>query len=211
MDEPTDLELLERWRAADMRAGERLVGRHFPAIRAYFLNKASAEHEDLVQETFARLASKRDSYRGASSFRVFLFGIARMILFEHLRGRQRAGRFDPLEHSVADLEGGRLSSLMAQRESHRQLLAALRELPLVDQELLELYYWQKLTAGEIAEIQGLPERTIRSRVAAALKRAGKAHAAHAGRPLVHSDAEVEGWLAELKAELSGLRIAAAAT
>jgi RNA polymerase sigma factor (sigma-70 family) len=197
MDEPTDLELLERWRAADMRAGERLVGRHFPAIRAYFLNKASAEHEDLVQETFARLASKRDS--------------ARMILFEHLRGRQRAGRFDPLEHSVADLEGGRLSSLMAQRESHRQLLAALRELPLVDQELLELYYWQKLTAGEIAEIQGLPERTIRSRVAAALKRAGKAHAAHAGRPLAHSDAEVEGWLAELKAELSGLRIAAAAT
>jgi len=208
MDEAADVELLERWRGGDARAGERLVGRHFAAIRAYFLNKARLEHEDLVQETFARLASKQGSYRGTSSFRVFLFGMARMILLEHLRGREKARRFDPIEASVADLEGGRMSSLLAQRESHSLLLAALRELPLVDQELLELYYWQKLTAGEIAEVQGLPERTVRSRIAAALKRAGKAHAELAGQPHERSAAEVEGWLAELRAELAELRVAA---
>lgn len=207
MVETSDPELLDRWRSGDLRAGDQLVGRHFPAIRAYFLNKAPAEHEDLVQETFIRLSNKRDGYRGASSFRVFLFGIARMILFEHLRGKQRAGRFDPLEQSVADLEGGRLSSLMAQRESHRALLAALRELPLVDQELLELYYWQRLTAGEIAELQGLPERTVRSRIAAALKRAGKAHAELGGQPRGEDD--LAGWLDELRAELARLRVAAA--
>ncbi len=206
---PTDIELLERWRGGDARAGEQLVTRYFAAMRAYFLNKAPIDHEDLVQETFARLAGKQAGYRGTSSFRVFLFGVARMILFEHLRGRQRAGRFDPLEQSVADLEGGRMSSLMAQRESHRLLLAALRELALVDQELLELYYWQKLTAGEIAEVQGLPERTVRSRIAAALKRAGKAHAELAGQPHGHGEAEVEGWLAELSAELAGLRVVGA--
>ena len=208
MVETADGELLDRWRGGDLRAGDALVGRHFATIRAYFLNKAPAEHEDLVQETFVRLLRKRDNYRGASSFRVFLFGIARMILFEHLRARQHAGRFDPLEQSVADLEGGRMSSLMAQRESHHVLLAALRELPIVDQELLELYYWQKLTAGEIAELQGLPERTVRSRIAAALKRAGKAHAELAGQPDARSEAELAGWLAELRAELAGLRVAA---
>lgn len=208
MVEASDVELLERWRGGDLRAGDLLVGRHFPAIRAYFLNKAPAGHEDLVQETFVRLASKRDSYRGTSSFRVFLFGIARMILFEHLRGKQKAGRFDPIEDSVADLEGGRLSSLLAQRESHRVLLAALRELPIVDQELLELYYWQQMTAGEIAEVQSLPERTVRSRIAAALKRAGKAHAGLSGQPGARGEAEVEGWLADLRTELAGLRVAA---
>lgn len=209
MGDTTDMELLERWRGADMQAGDQLVGRHFQAIRAYFLSKAPADYEDLVQETFTRLSSKHDRFRGTSSFRVFLFGIAHMILFEHLRARQRAGRFDPLEQSAVDLDGGRMSSLMAQRESHRVLLAALRELPLVDQEVLELYYWQKLTAGEIAAVQALPERTVRSRIAAALRRVGKLHAELTAHPQARSDAEVEGWLAELRSELASLRVAAA--
>lgn len=207
MADVSDAELLDRWREGDMRAGESLAVRYFTAIRAYFLNKAPAAHEDLVQETFLRLSSKRESYRGASSFRVFLFGVARMVLFEHLRAKQRSERFDPIEQSVADVEGGRMSSLLAQHESHRVLLDSLRELPLVDQELLELYYWQKFTAGEIAVVQGLPEPTVRSRVRAALKRVGKTYAQLVGQPQARDEGEVEGWLGELRSELANLRVA----
>lgn len=208
MADPSDTELLDRWRGGDARAGEQLATRYFMAIRAYFLNKAPAAHEDLVQETFMRLASKRDSYAGRSSFRVFLFGVARMILLEHLRAKQRAARFDPMEHSVADTQGGRMSSLMARDQSHRLLLDALRELPLADQEILELYYWQKLSAREIAELQNLPEPTIRSRVRAALKRAGKAFATLRETPGAEpaGEEQLEGWLGELRRELAGLKV-----
>lgn len=208
MLEPSDAELLDRWREGDLRAGEALTVRYFTAIRAYFLNKAPAAHEDLVQETFLRLASKRERYRGASSFRVFLFGVARMVLLEHLRAKQRNERFDPIEQSVADIEGGRMSSLLAQHESHRVLLDALRELPLADQELLELYYWQRLTAGEIAAVMELPERTVRSRVRAALKRVGKLHAKLLGEGQDRDEDAVEGWLGELRLELANLRVCA---
>src|SRR5262245_39077201 len=136
MRETPDAELLDRWRLGDARAGEQLTTRHFMTVRAYFVNKAPAEYEDLVQATFLRVSSKRDNYRGNSSLRSFLLGVARMILLEFLRGKQRAKRFDPLEHSVADVEGGRMSSAMARDESHRMLLTALRELPLAQQELL---------------------------------------------------------------------------
>lgn len=201
----SDTELLTRWQAGDLRAGEALTARYFMAIRAYFLNKAPAAHEDLVQDTFMRLAGKRDKYRGTSTFRVFLFGIARMILLEHLRAKQRNERFEPMEQSVADCEGGRLSSLMARQQSHRLVLDALRELPLADQELLELYYWQKLTAGEIAQLQQLPEPTIRSRVRAALRRVNKTYAELASTAQ-SEEATVEGWLQELRAELAGLQV-----
>jgi RNA polymerase sigma-70 factor (ECF subfamily) len=207
MTEVADVELLERWRDGDARAGDLLATRYFMIIRSYFLNKAPADHEDLVQETFTRLVTKRDRYRGDSSFRVFLFGIGRMILLEHLRAKQRAGRFDPMEHSIADVEGGRMSSLMANNESRRILLDSLRELPMADQEVLELYYWQKLTAKEIAELQGLPEPTVRSRVRAALKRTAKLYAEVASRsPGEDAQTEIEGWLGELRNELSGLRV-----
>ena len=212
MTETSDVELLERWSGGDARAGEVLAGRYFMPIRGYFLNKAPSEHEDLVQEVFVRLASKRASFRGQSSFRSFIFGVARMVLLEHLRAKKnKAERFDPLEHSVADLEGGRMSSLMASGESKRLVLDALRELPFNDQEILELYYWQKLTAGEIAQMQALPERTVRSRVRAALKRASAAYAKLAAAPQVEEeedgdDAQLVGWLEELRTELGSLTV-----
>ena len=211
MADVSDTELLDRWRGGDARAGEKLATRYFMPIRAYFLNKAPAAHEDLVQEVFVRLSSKRDSYAGRSSFRVFLFGVARMVLLEYLRAKQKAARFDPMEHSVADTQGGRMSSLMARGESHRLLLDALRELPLADQEILELYYWQKLTAREIAEVQGLPEPTIRSRVRAALKRAGKSFDELRAAPSNDAvgDEALEGWLGELRRELGGLKVSIA--
>lgn len=210
MAEASDAELLERWSGGDARAGELLAGRYFMAIRGYFLNKAPSEYEDLVQEVFVRLAGKRANYRGESSFRSFIFGVARMVLLEHLRKKKnKADRFDPLEHSVADLAGGRMSSLLASGESKRLLLDALRELPFNDQEILELYYWQKLTAGEIGQMQALPERTVRSRVRAALKRAAQAYARLAARPQVDGDEDDEklaGWLEELRAELGSLSV-----
>ena len=200
-----DIELLERWRDGDSRAGEVLAGRYFMVIRAYFLNKAPAVHEDLVQETFVRLASKLDRYRGASSFRTFIFGIARMILLEYLRSKRRDARFDPMEQSAVDIEGGRMSSVIARQQSHQLVLEALRELPLVDQELLELYYWQKLTAGDIAEILQLPVPTVRSRIRAALKRVNQGYGKLASSP-ARGDDELEGWLGELRQQLAGLSV-----
>jgi RNA polymerase sigma-70 factor (ECF subfamily) len=207
MADDSDGELLTRWRDGDKRAGELLASRYFLAIRGYFLNKAPADHEDLVQKTFERLLQKRDRFRGESSFRVFLFGIARMILLEHLRGKQRDQRIDPMEQSVADLQGGRMSSLLAHRETHRMLLDALRELPLGDQELLELYYWEKLTAREIGQLQAHPEATIRSRLRAALKRLATAYGEIARRPHERDiEGELENWMTEVGSEISGMQV-----
>ncbi len=199
----SDAELLERWRAGDTWAGDQLTGRHFMTVRTYFLNKAPADYEDLVQETFLRIKSKLDNYRGKASFRAFLLGVARMILLEWLRSKQRAQRVDPLEHSVADTEGGRMSSIVVRRETHRLLLEALRMQPLADQELLELYYWQGITAREIAELQGIPESTVRGRVRAALGRVNAAHAKLASRSHDQDPDELVGWLGELGRALAG--------
>lgn len=41
---------------------------------------------------------------------------------------------------------------------------ALRKIPLDTQVLFELHYWQKLPAPQLAEIFGVPEGTVRSRL-----------------------------------------------
>jgi RNA polymerase sigma factor (sigma-70 family) len=198
-----DTELLDQWRQGDAKAGSRLLGRHFAAIRAYFVNKVPLAHEDLVQETFARLVVKRDRFRGDSSFKVYLFGIARLVLLEHFRARLRDQKIEPMDTSVIDLDGTRASTLVVEHEQHRLLLDALRRLELRDQELLELYYWQDLSAREIGEHQGVLEPTVRGRVRAALGRLARHYGELSQAPHERGVDEqaLEGLLVELRAWL----------
>jgi RNA polymerase sigma factor (sigma-70 family) len=197
-----DLELLERWRSGDRAAGNRLVDRHFLGVRSYFMAKFAEDHEDLTQETFTRLAAGRDRFRGGCTFKAYLYSIARNVSHEYLRRRYKAAGV--LEAStLVDLTGRRQSSLLAERESHRLLLDALRRLTLEQQELVELHYWQRLTGAELGQVYERPESTIRGRIRTALKQlsvlyrelAGKAHS----REL--TEAGIEQWLEDLRGQL----------
>ena len=162
LDPQGDSELLEAWQAGDRRAGHELFTRHFKGIRRFFANKAGGDTEELVQSTFARCVESRDRFRNRSSFRTFLFGIARNVLREHFRWR-KPEQFDPDRHSVED-SGAGPSTLLAAKQEQRLLLEALRRIPLEHQALLELYFWEKLSASQIAEIFEIPENTVRTRI-----------------------------------------------
>jgi RNA polymerase sigma-70 factor (ECF subfamily) len=90
--------------------------------------------------------------------------IARHELHRHLRQRRRDGdRLDFATISIADLQttpGTRL----ARNEDHRRLLEALRGLPLEQQTLLELHYWEEMEISELAEVFAAPAATIRTRL-----------------------------------------------
>lgn len=199
-----DLVLLQKWRDGDRLAGDQLLARHFKGIRSYFFVKFTLEHEDLVQETFARLIKNRDRFRGDSSFKTYLYRIAQHVGDEHLRRRYKLGDgFSPATSSLADLTGRRQSSILAERENHRLLLDALWNMPLAQQELIQLYYWQDLTAGEVAAIVELPETTVRSRIRLALGRLAKLHQQLSQQDHtreIHED-EVEQWLEALSTEV----------
>ena len=62
---------------------------------------------------------------------------------------------------------GSPSEHVALREEQRLLLAALRRLPLDLQITLELYYWEHLPVADIAAVLGVPDGTVKSRLARA--------------------------------------------
>ncbi len=160
-----DAELLEAWRQGDAAAGETLVRNHFVSVYRFFRNKVSGDLDDLVQSTFARCVERRDKLVDAG-FRPYLFGVARNVLREHYRGLARGREVDLETGSVADL-GTTPSRLMVQREDHRLLLAALREIPLDEQVVLELIYWESMKGKELAAVLGVPEGTARTRLRSA--------------------------------------------
>ena len=169
----TDLDLLDAWRGGDVGAGHALVKRHYDSVYLFFHGKVGAEaSEDLTQTTFETLCQRREDFRGDSSLRTFLFGIARWKLIRHFERRRSTERpFEPLEDSIhdADLERS-LTSLFAAAEREMLLVQALRRLPLDDQLLLELKDYEGLTARELAEVFEVPPGTIASRLQRARER-----------------------------------------
>ena len=160
----TEVERLAAWRNGDVAAGEALVEANFDAVYRFFRNKVDGDLDDLVQATFARCLERRDD-ADIRAFRPYLFGVARNVLREHYRRRAKADT-DLGTASVADL-GASPSTLVSQKRDHRMLLEALRQIPLDDQVVLELFYWESMTGRELAEVLGVPEGTARTRLRSA--------------------------------------------
>lgn len=158
-----DLELLERWRGGDQGAGQALFAGHFPEIYRFFRHKVGGEADELAQRTFLECARSRDQFRGQSTFRTYLFAIARNQLYRYLRELRRDERLDFDVTSIADLVTTAGTRLERARDAEL-LRGALRELPLEQQVLLELYYWHDLDATALAEVCGAPAVTIRTKL-----------------------------------------------
>ena len=189
------------WRAGDVAAGESLFERYYESISRFFESKLDAGVDDLVQQTFATVVSRRDKIRKAGSFRSYLFGAAHNLLREHLRKLSRQGRrFDPERASAAEISPGP-ETMQDKRQWRRIVLKGLRAIPLPAQIVLELYYWEGLSTAEIADALEIPHPTVRSRLRRARDHLKDALEAAAVEPsIIHSTLDhLERWADDARA------------
>lgn len=203
MTESSDHSLLLAWSGGDKRAGAKLFERHYTSIARFFANKIGPDCDDLIQTTFLGCLEAIDRFRGDSSFRTFLFAIARNTLHKHLRDRTRdRGRYDPSTMTLGELGPSPVTMLDVRREQHL-LLAALRQLPVDWQLMLELHYWERLTVREIAAVLDKPEGTVKTQMYRARQRL-KDEAAKLARSPQEYESTVNGlerWAQELQHQL----------
>ena len=158
-----DLALLERWRAGDPRAGQDLCERYLDEVLRFFQHKLPSEAEDLTQQTFMACVKSRDQFRGKSSFRTYLYTIARNELYMRLRKTSKHEHVDLEVSSLNELVSSPSHALGKEQELSR-VRAALGRLPVEQQVLLELHYWHDLDAAALAEIYETAPGTIRVRL-----------------------------------------------
>lgn len=161
-DHGDDAALLEAWRTGDRRAGTLLVERHFVALYRFFRSKVSSDIDDLVQQTVMGCLEARESFRGEACFRTLLFRIARRRLYDHFRARRRLAIIDFTISSVLAL-GTTPSAALQRRDMVSLVREALQELPVDDQMLIELRYWEDMSTEQLAEVFEVAVGTIKSR------------------------------------------------
>ncbi|MBM4021228.1 MAG: RNA polymerase sigma factor [Planctomycetes bacterium] len=144
----TDSSLLAATRRRDHAAFAALVGRHERAVGGYLRARLAGrgELDDLCQEVFVRLYAGGDPPAGVS-LRAWLFGIARNVLREHLRGaRRRQHAWTELCLEIEDRSGddGRYDDAI------ERLPACLDGLGASARRAIDLFYGENLPMRELA-------------------------------------------------------------
>jgi RNA polymerase sigma-70 factor (ECF subfamily) len=145
---------------------------HHEVVRA-FARRLLGDHaaaEDLVHDVFVALPDLIGRFEGRSSLRTYLLSIAANHA-RHAR-RSRARRLGAYERLHDEPRSG---SETPEEEAERRALAAtlqrmLEELPMDQRIVVVLCLVEERTSVEAAEIVGVPEATVRTRLFYARKK-----------------------------------------
>jgi RNA polymerase sigma-70 factor (ECF subfamily) len=160
-----EAQLVARLARGDLAALAEAYDAHHTHVRAFvqrLLGDDSAA-EDLTQETFVTLPRAIRRFRGDSSLRTFLVSIAVNHARHHLRSakRRRAAhdRIDAPPPSSSSPEKD-----LRRRQLADALTRALDALPLEQRVAIVLCEIEQRTSAEAAQIVGVAEGTIRTRL-----------------------------------------------
>jgi RNA polymerase sigma-70 factor (ECF subfamily) len=118
--------------------------------------------DDLVQETLMRAMAARAQFELGTNLRAWLFTILRHARAAEVRRDARSPFLSPPTLPDAAVSGGQ-----EERQAMRDLIAAFRQLPLIQREALWLVVVEGLDYAEAATILGVPPGTLRSRLSRA--------------------------------------------
>ena len=154
--------------ANDQRAFVTLIKRHIGTIRRllYSLFRGHrADMEDAEQEVLLGLYQNLHRFRGASSFRTYLFRFTRNKAIDLIRKKERQRRITTrLAACLPDPVPPDPEERILQDESRREILDLLFEISEKERTLLLLKDVEGLSISEIGKIMGVPEGTIKSRL-----------------------------------------------
>jgi RNA polymerase sigma-70 factor, ECF subfamily len=163
-----DGDLVARLREGDRRAVEEVYLAHHVAIRAFArrLVGDTASAEDIVHETFVALPRAIQRFRGESSLRSFLIGVAANHSRRHVRSAMRRRRATErlAVHQEVEPRSIEPTRQLITRQLADRLWTALDELPIDQRVVFVLCEVEQRTAVEVAEIVGAPEATVRTRL-----------------------------------------------
>ena len=159
-DEP-DSALIARWLRGDERAASMLVAKHADPLARFIASQgARSGIEELVQDTLVRAFGSLESFRGESSFRTWLFTIARRLVLDSRRAFKRQRRLTEVKDGDAVSTYNALDSIVA-GEAEGKMHEAIARLSPTQREVFTLRVNDGLSYKEIAEVAGTTEGAAR--------------------------------------------------
>ena len=174
MQQTSDEVLIQRIAGGDRLAMQVLYARHHVRVYRFVLrlvrNEATAE--DLISEVFLDVWRQAGRFEGRSAVTTWLLAIARFKALSALRGRKEAELDDEMAEAVEDTSDDP-EVAMQKKDTGEILRKCLTKLSAEHKEIIDLVYYHEKSVEEVAEIVGIPENTVKTRLFHARKKLGE--------------------------------------
>jgi RNA polymerase sigma-70 factor (ECF subfamily) len=183
MQDDADEDLMVQYQRGEVRAFELLLSRHrrpvYNFIFRFIGDKETAE--DLLQEAFLRVIKGADAYKRQAKFTTWLYTIARNLCVDQTR-RRKHRKHASLDAPMGTAEDSNTlldvlpSSEMGSdrktvnKELHDTMQRAIASLVDEQREVFLMREFLDMPFKQIAEVVGVPENTVKSRMRYALEK-----------------------------------------
>ena len=167
----SDEMLIRRIAEGDQLAMRTLFGRHRVALYRWLLRLVGDEAlaEDLLSDVFLDVWRQAAAFEARSSVSTWLLAIARHKALSARRRRTDAELDEKVASKVADPADD--PEVVLQKKTRAELLRhALARLSLEHGEVIDLVYFHGKSVKEVAEIVGIAEATVKTRMFYARKK-----------------------------------------
>ena len=178
-----DEDLMVRYQQGEVRAFEILLGRHRKAVFNFILRYVGDKEtaEDLLQETFMRVIKGADAYKRQAKFTTWLYTIARNLCVDQTRRRKHRKHASLDAPMGSDDDSGTLLDVVASGEMasdrksvnkqlYQRLQGAIGALSEEQREVFLMREFLDMPFKQIADVVGVPENTVKSRMRYALEK-----------------------------------------
>jgi RNA polymerase sigma-70 factor (ECF subfamily) len=166
-----DAALIRSIAAGDKHAMQNLFARHnvrvFRFVLRFVGDKSAAE--DLVSEAFLDVWRQAGRFQGRSQVTTWLLAIARNKALSALRRRSTEELDEDAAAAIEDPQDNP-EVTMQNRQKSGILLNCLTQLSPAHREVIDLVYYHQKSIDEVAEITGVPQNTVKTRMFYARKR-----------------------------------------
>ena len=162
----TNEQLMAKAAAGSDTAFEELYRRYARRLKGFFFLQLGGDEElaaDATHDVFLRAYEARDRYQEGRRVDTWLFTIAYNICRNHYRSNAYEAQLlatldaEPITNQQIEVQ-------LDQTALDEALTQVLDELPAPLHQIFSLHYQEELTIPQIAEIVGVPEGTIKSRI-----------------------------------------------
>ena len=168
----TDEELVARSRSGDADSFNQLISRWERPIYALAYRVIGREEDarDVTQETFLRAFRGLSAFKGQAKFSSWLYRIALNLCRDWIRRKKRSPMaILPEDVDLEDLASDTgptetVEDLVSRRELSELVEAAMARLPEEQRTAIILKEYHGMTFQEIADLQGCPLSTVKTRL-----------------------------------------------
>jgi RNA polymerase sigma-70 factor (ECF subfamily) len=171
MQTTSDEVLIARIAAGDRLAMQVLFARHQVRVYRFVLrlvrNEATAE--DLISEVFLDVWRQAGKFEGRSAVSTWMLSIARFKALSALRRKPEQELDEETAEQIED-HADTPETALAKKDKAAVLRQALSKLSADHREIVDLVYYHEKSVEEVAEIVGIPEATVKTRMFYARKK-----------------------------------------